>query len=33
LSLDKPTTAAVEYSSYETPLEVVMETTRDLPAL
>ena len=33
LSLDKPTTAAVEYSLYETPLEVIMETVRDLPAL
>uniref|UniRef100_A0A6C0JUX3 GIY-YIG domain-containing protein n=1 Tax=viral metagenome TaxID=1070528 RepID=A0A6C0JUX3_9ZZZZ len=33
LSLDKPTTAAVEYSSYETPLEVVIETARELPAL
>ena len=33
LSLDRPTTAAVEYALYETPLEVVIETTRPLPAL
>ena len=33
LSLDRPTTAAVEYSSYETPIEVVIETARELPSL
>jgi predicted GIY-YIG superfamily endonuclease len=33
LSLDKPTTAAVEYSLYETPLEVIIETARNLPVL
>ena len=33
LSFDRPTTAAIEYSKYETPLEVIIETTRELPAL
>lgn len=33
LSLDRPTTVAIDYSSYETPLEVVIETTRNLPML
>lgn len=33
LALDRPTTAAVPYAEYETPLEVVMETGRELPAL
>ena len=33
LALDRPTTAAQEYSEYETPLEVVIETERDLPVL
>ena len=33
LSLDKPTTAAKAYSEYVEPLEVVMETGRELPLL
>jgi len=33
LSLDRPTSAAVDYSEYETPLEVVIETELSLPVL
>lgn len=33
LALDRPTTKAVPYASYETPLEFVVETTRDIPVL
>jgi predicted GIY-YIG superfamily endonuclease len=33
LALDRPTSAAVPYSEYTTPLDVVMETERELPAL
>ena len=33
LSLERPTTAAAAYASYPEPLEVIMETTRELPAL
>jgi structure-specific endonuclease subunit SLX1 len=33
LALDRPTTAALPYAEYATPLEVVMETGRELPAL
>jgi predicted GIY-YIG superfamily endonuclease len=33
MALDRPTTTAQEYSEYETPLEVVIETERPLPAL
>jgi hypothetical protein len=33
MALDRPTTAAQDYSEYETPLEVVIETERPLPAL
>jgi predicted GIY-YIG superfamily endonuclease len=33
LSFERPTTAAANYSSYETPPEVVIETSRPLPAL
>ena len=33
LSLDKPTTAAIPYSEYEQNPEVVIETSRPLPAL
>jgi len=33
LSFDRPTTAAVEYTSWPVPPEVVMETERELPVL
>lgn len=33
LALDRPTSAAVPYSEYPTPLEVVIETERELPTL
>jgi len=33
LALDRPTTAAVPYAEYATPLEVIMETDRETPAL
>ena len=33
LALDRPTTAAMAYVDYPVPLEVVMETARDLPTL
>ena len=33
LALDKPTTAAVPYSEYPEPLDVVVETERQLPSL
>ncbi len=33
LALDRPTSAAIPYADYPHPLEVIMETTRDLPAL
>ena len=33
LSLDRPTSAAVPYSEYATPLEVIMETDREMPVL
>jgi structure-specific endonuclease subunit SLX1 len=33
LALDKPTSAAMLYAEYNEPLEVVMETSRELPLL
>ena len=33
MALDKPTTAAVPYSDYPEPLDVVVETERSLPTL
>ena len=33
LALDRPTTAAVPDSEYPTPLEVIMETGREMPVL
>jgi len=33
LSLDRPTTAAQPYSEYPTPLEVVWESEKEVPAL
>lgn len=33
LALDRPTSAAVPYAEYPTPLEVVMEALEEIPAL
>jgi len=33
LALDKPTSAAVPYANYLVPLEVIMETEKELPLL
>jgi len=33
LALDKPTSAAVPYCEYPQPLEVIMETEREIPVL
>jgi hypothetical protein len=33
LALDKPTSAAVPYCEYSQPLEVIMETDREMPVL
>jgi predicted GIY-YIG superfamily endonuclease len=33
LALDKPTSAAVPYCEYPQPLEVIMETDREMPVL
>ena len=33
LGLDRPTTAATPYAEYSEPLEVIIETNRELPAL
>jgi predicted GIY-YIG superfamily endonuclease len=33
LALDRPTMAAMPYTDYATPLEVILETGRELPAL
>ena len=33
LSLDRPTSAAIPYSEYTTPLEVIWESEKDVPVL